>query len=198
MPAPRRNHASPIPQTTGYNTFYTNLGEIRNTGLEIALDGTPFSGKNFQWNVRAIFTRNINTVEELIPGLLRAQLGGFNWIEAGKPYGFLRGSFSARTDDGQLIINPTSGMPFADPNQDIVGNPNADFKTGLTNTFSFKGFTLNVLVDATIGGSFYSETINGMLGRGVTRDTENREKNAVISGVYGNATPVTGADGLNH
>ncbi|RZK46757.1 MAG: SusC/RagA family TonB-linked outer membrane protein, partial [Pedobacter sp.] len=101
-------------------------------------------------------------------------------------------------DDGQLLINPTSGMPFADPNDGMVGDPNADFKTGLTNTFSFKGFTLNVLVDATIGGDFYSESISGMLGRGVTRDTENREKNAVITGVYGNPTPVTGPDGLNH
>ncbi|RZK47142.1 MAG: SusC/RagA family TonB-linked outer membrane protein, partial [Pedobacter sp.] len=170
---------------------------IRNTGWEIALDLSPVATRNFQWDIRGIFTRNRNTVEELVQGLLRAQLGGYNWIEAGMPYGFLRGSFSARSEDGQLLINPTSGMPFLDPNQDMVGDPNADYKVGLTNTFSFKGFTLNVLVDATIGGDFYSETINGMLGRGVTRDTENREKNAVITGIYGNPAQVTGADGLN-
>jgi len=57
---------------------------------------------------------------------------------------------------------------------------------------------LHVLFDMTKGGDFYSETINGMLGRGVTRDTEIREMNRVITGIYGNSTPVVGADGLNH
>ncbi|RYF45021.1 MAG: TonB-dependent receptor, partial [Chitinophagaceae bacterium] len=191
-------YAVDLPQTSGYSSFYTNLGEVRNKGWEVALDISPIASQNFQWDIRGIFTRNINTVEKLVEGLTRAQLGGFNWIEAGKPYGYLRGSYSARSDDGQLLINPTSGMPFLDPNDGIVGDPNADFKFGITNTVSYKGFSLNVLVDATVGGDFYSETINGMLGRGVTRDTEIREKNNVISGVYGNPTPVPGADGLNH
>ena len=58
-----------------------------------------------------------------------------------------------------------------DPNDDMVGDPNADFKLGITNTLSYKGFQLSVLLDWTQGGDFYSETINGMLGRGVTSDT---------------------------
>ncbi len=89
-------------------------------------------------------------------------------------------------------------MPFVDPNDQMVGDPNADFKMGITNTVSYKGFVLNVLFDMTKGGQFYSETINTMLGRGVTRDTEDREKNAVITGIYGDPTQVTGPDGLNH
>lgn len=187
-----------LPQSTGYNGFFTNLGEIRNKGVEIALDVSPVRTRNFEWSVRGIFTKNRNTVEKLVEGLTRAQLGGFNWIEAGFPYGYLRGSFSARSDDGQLLINSTSGMPFLDPNPGMVGDPNADFKMGITNTVSFKGFQLQVLFDMTKGGDFYSETISSMLGRGVTRDTEDREKHRVITGIYGNPTPVTGPDGLNH
>jgi TonB-linked SusC/RagA family outer membrane protein len=187
-----------LPQTTGYSNFYTNLGEIRNTGWEIAVDVSPVVTSNFRWDIRGIYTKNDNTVEKLIEGLTRSQLGGYNWIEAGFPYGYLRGSKSARSEDGQLLINPTSGMPFVDPNDQMVGNPNADYKMGITNTLSYKGFTLNVLFDMTKGGNFYSETISSMLGRGVTRDTEDREKNAVITGIYGNPTQVTGADGLNH
>jgi TonB-linked SusC/RagA family outer membrane protein len=187
-----------LPQSTGYSSFFTNLGEIRNTGWELALDVTPVKTKGFQWDVRGIFTQNENTVEKLVEGLTRAQLGGFNWIEAGFPYGYLRGSFSARSDDGQLLINATSGMPFLDPNPGMVGDPNADFKLGITNSLSFLGLQLNVLWDMTKGGDFYSETISSMLGRGVTRDTERREHNNVITGIYGNPTPVVGADGLNH
>lgn len=191
-------YAIDLPQSTGYNSFYTNLGEVRNTGWEVALDVSPVKTRNFEWNVRGIFTKNKNTVISLVEGLLRAQLGGFNWIEPGKPYGYLRGSRSARSDDGQLLISTISGMPLLDPNQDMVGDPNADFKLGVTNTVSFKGFQLQVLFDMTQGGDFYSETIQGMLGRGVTKDTEIREMNRVITGIYGNPTAVTGADGLNH
>ena len=187
-----------LPVTTGYTSFYTNLGQIRNKGWEAALDVRPIAGKNFQWDVRAIFTKNENTVEELVEGITRAIVGGFNYVEAGFPYGYLRGGHSARTEDGTLLINPTSGMPFLDPNDDMVGDPNADFKLGITNTLSYKGFQLNVLWDWTQGGDFYSETISSMLGRGVTLDTKDRETSRVIEGVYGNPTPVLGADGRNH
>jgi TonB-linked SusC/RagA family outer membrane protein len=187
-----------LAQSTGFNQYYTNLGEIRNTGWEAALDVKPVRTRNLEWTVRGIFTKNKNTVEELAPGLLRQFLGGFNYAEPGKPYAYLRGSHSARSEDGQLLINPTSGMPFLDPNQDMVGDPNADYKLGITNTLAYKGFQLQVLFDMTKGGDFYSETISSMLGRGVTKDTEIREMNRVITGIYGNSTPVTGSDGLNH
>ena len=195
-------YAISLPQTTGYSNFYTNLGEVRNTGWEIALDVSPVVTSNFRWDIRGIYTKNKNTVEKLIEGLTRSQLNsqlsGYNWIEAGMPYGYLRGSHSARSEDGQLLISATSGMPYLDPNDGMVGDPNAKFKMGVTNMLSYKGFTLNVLFDMTKGGDFYSETITSMLGRGVTKDTENREKNAVITGIYGDPTPVVGADGLNH
>ena len=191
-------YAISLPQTTGYSSFYTNLGEVRNTGWEAALDLKIVDKTDFQWNVRTIFTRNINTVEKLVAGLTRDIIGGYNYIEAGFPYGYLRGSRSARTDDGRLIINPSNGAPFVDPNAQIVGDPNADYKIGITNKFSYKAFELTVLWDMTKGGDFYSETISSMLGRGVTMDTYNREQAAVVEGVYGSATPVPGADGLNH
>jgi TonB-linked SusC/RagA family outer membrane protein len=190
-------YAIGLPQTTGYSSFFTNLGEIRNTGWEVALDLKPVITKDFEWNIRTIFTRNVNTVEKLVDGLTRDQLN-VGWIEPGMPYGYLRGSFSARDADGNLLINTVSGMPMVDPNAGMVGDPNADYKMGITNTLSYKGFQLNILFDVTKGGDMYSETISGMLGRGVTKDTEDREKNRVITGVYSNATPVTGADGQLH
>ncbi len=78
-------YAITLPQTTGYSSFYTNLGEMRNTGWEIAVDVSPVVTSNLRWNIRGIYTKNENTVEELIEGLTRSQLGGFNWIEAGFP-----------------------------------------------------------------------------------------------------------------
>ncbi len=191
-------YAISLPVTTGYTSFFTNLGRIRNIGWEAALDLRPVAGKDFQWDIRGIFTRNRNTVEELVAGLTRDIVGGFNYIEPGFPYGYLRGGHNARTADGQLLINQTSGMPMNDPNEDMVGDPNADFKLGVTNTLSWKGFQLSVLWDMTKGGDFYSETITNMIGRGVTLDTKDRETSRVIEGVYANLTATLGADGKNH
>jgi hypothetical protein len=98
-----------------------------------------------------------------------------------------------------LLINTISGMPYLDPNEDMVGDPNADYKLGITNTFSYKGLQLSVLWDMTKGGDFYSETINSMLGRGVTLDTKDRETSRVIAGAFTEILhQVTGADGKNH
>ena len=39
---------------------------------KLALDVRPLAGKDFQWDVSGIFTKNKNTVEELVAGLTRA------------------------------------------------------------------------------------------------------------------------------
>jgi hypothetical protein len=70
--------------------------------------------------------------------------------------------------------------------EEIIGNPNPDFTLGLTNTVSWKGLTLSAVLDWKQGGDLYSETVNAMLGRGVLAFQGDRERGAVIPGVYGN------------
>lgn len=190
-------YAIDVPWTSGYSEFYTNLGEIRNTGWEAGLSVKPVMNDKLTWEVRGAFTKNVNTVEKLIDGLDRALLGWLNYIEPGYPYGYFRGSYSARSDDGQLLIDASTGWPFEETGTPkMIGNPNPDFKLGITNNLSYKGFDLSVLWDWTQGGDFFSENINSMLGRGVTRDTEDRETNVVVKGIYGNPVQVTGEDGI--
>jgi len=88
-----------------------------------------------------------------------------------------------------LINSATGGMIIA-PEEGYIGNPNPDYKLGITNTFTYKGFQLSVLFDMTKGGDLYSETINSLLGRGVTLDTKNRLTTFILPGVYGD--PNTG------
>lgn len=194
-------YAVDMPTTTGYNSFYTNIGEIRNTGWEIGASIKPIMTNNLTWQVSGAYTRNVNTVESLIPGLARINFSGYTsaggYLEPGMPFNYFRGSALARTDDGQLLIDPNSGWPLVDPNYKYLGNPNPTYKLGITNEISYKGFSISALFDMTVGGQFYSESINSMLGRGVTMDTRDREVSRVISGVYGNTTPVVGADGVS-
>ncbi|MEO6550554.1 MAG: SusC/RagA family TonB-linked outer membrane protein [Ferruginibacter sp.] len=193
--------AATVASSTGYNTFYTNFGGISNKGVEIELTVRPVTTKNFSWEIRGVFTKNKSIVTSLQEGITHLGLGGgFSDIttgfEVGKPFGFLYGTQSLRDSaTGQLLINPLDGTMIEDPTNRMIGDPNPDYKMGITNNFRYKGFVLSALFDMTKGGSLYSVTNSSMLGRGVTMDTEDRETGWVIPGIY--ADPVTGKALLN-
>lgn len=188
-------YAISVPTTSGYGTFYTNVGEIRNTGWEIGLTLKPIVNNDFVWAIRGVFTRNVNTVQKLVEGVDRANIGNRLWIEPGFPYGYIRGDKSARDDEGNLIIDGSTGFAYKDPNQMMIGNPTPRYKMGITNSVNYKGLSVNILWDMTKGGHLFSESVVNMLGRGVTKDTEDREYNAVIKGVLGSGQQVIGPDG---
>jgi TonB-linked SusC/RagA family outer membrane protein len=178
------------PPSSGYTSKVTNFGGISNKGVEIDLVVRPIRTKNFNWDVHGIFTKNKNTVTELTGGVDRIPLApvitGINpYLEAGLPFGYLRGTKSARDADGNLLIDPTTGWIITLDDEQMVGDPNPDFKLGVTNNFSYKGISLSILWDMTKGGDMYSVTVNSLLGRGVTKDTRDRETSWVIPGVYG-------------
>jgi TonB-linked SusC/RagA family outer membrane protein len=194
-----------VPQTSGFNQFLTNIGEVSNRGIELGLNVTPISLNNgFNWNMYGTFTLNRNKIESLIEGtdeiVLRNTFAGSAQAvhQVGQPYGLIKGSKAVRDTNGNLLINPADGTLITDPNPKVIGNPNPDFIVGLTNTFSWKGFALSSVFDWKQGGSLYSVTTQQMMSRGVTRDTENREVPLIIPGVYGNPNsllPILGSDG---
>lgn len=178
------------PASSGYQELYTNFGEISNKGVEIDLTVRPVKTSSFTWDIRGVLTKNKNTVESLREGVDRIQLRGVltgigPYLEAGKPFGYLRGTKSARDEAGNLLINPATGGMIQALDEDIVGDPNPDFKLGITNSFSYKGVFLSALFDYTKGGDIYSVTLSSLLGRGVTADTKDRETSWIIPGIYG-------------
>ncbi len=181
-----------IPYSSGYQSYYTNFGKIENKGFEIDLNAKVIQTENFTWTNHFTFTKNKNTVLELVEGVDRIQLSGVltdisPYLEKGKPFGYLRGTVNYRDDEGNLLIDPKTGLLIPDPTQTMVGDPNPDFKMGWNTTFTYKNFFVTGQFDWTQGGDFYSVTINSLLGRGVTKDTEDREHTWVIPGYYGDA-----------
>ena len=186
-----------LPAASGFSNLLTNFGVLDNEGVEVGLSLDPLrSEKGFNWNIYATFTRNRNIVRELSPGLEEIEIQGLFGgsvtpvLRPGLPYGVIRGTVSQRDEEGNLLIDPSNGQLITALQEDIVGDPNPDFLLGLTNTFSFKGLSLNVVLDYRKGGDLYSGTVNQMLGRGVLKDTEKREMNYVIPGFLGD--PNTG------
>lgn len=194
-----------FPAVSGYTQYLTNFGTITNKGVEVTVGVTPVSLKNgFNWTINANFTHNKNVVKSLAAGVDEVVIrnlfaGGITPVlRPGQEYGIMRGTVNDRDDEGNLLIDPTNGQMIRAAQPAIVGNPNPDFIAGLTNTFTYKGITLSALFTWRQGGDIYSTTINNQLGRGVTKDTEDREMNWVIPGVIGDVNthqPILTAEG---
>jgi len=177
--------------SSGFTTQILNLGEATNKGIELALSASPIrTNGGVNWDISAVFTRNRNKINDL-GGYSQFVYGGANGTSSvhvvGQPYGLIYGTAYARSDAGEILIDPNTGKPLTSGSLKAIGNPNPDFTLGLTNTVSFKNFSLGVLFDWRKGGDLYSNTVGQMLSRGVTKDTENREIVIVSPGVLGNA-----------
>lgn len=172
------------PPSTGYVNRIINLGQTSNKGVELMLSGTPFrSASGFNWDINANFTHNVNMVDDL--GEYAQLVYGNNVHIAGQPYGQIYRARYARDDEGNILVNPQTGKPISSGVSGPVGNPNPRFFAGLSNTFAFKGVTLDVLFDWKEGGAIYSSNIGEAMARGVTRDTEDRELLYIGPGVLG-------------
>lgn len=205
-----------LPATSGFDTEWVNIGELQNRGWEIGLDLYPVrTSGGFTWNIYSAFTKikteviDAGPAGEIFVGGPLTTLGTLH--RTGLPYGQIYGSVNARDDEGNLLINKNTGLPFALPTNDVIGDPNPDFLLGITNTFTYKGFTLRALIDWRQGGDIYSATAASLLLRGQLKISEDREGLRVVPGVYGspqtfepvldengdkivNTTPVTAFD----
>jgi hypothetical protein len=119
-------------------------------------------------------------------------------IIVGEPYGVFYGNVSQRDEEGNVLIDPSTGLMIDALEQEVYGDPNPDYIMGISNNLSYKGVSLSFLFDYKKGGDIFSNSVVSMLGRGVTKDTEDREKTVILPGVYGDANtrqPILDAQG---
>jgi TonB-linked SusC/RagA family outer membrane protein len=181
-----------LPYSAGMGSYYTNFGELQNTGIELGLNLTPISMDNsLRWDIFVVYTKNKSEVISLTDNVERIQLSTgsasspFPTLEPGQPYGILRGTVALRDSEGNYLINPNNGTLIEDPELKKIGDPNPDFRSSITNNFSFKGISLGIIFDLSVGGDIYAGTIESLMGRGVTMDTEDRYGTRIIPGYYG-------------
>ncbi|MBX2925232.1 MAG: SusC/RagA family TonB-linked outer membrane protein [Chitinophagaceae bacterium] len=175
----------PAAPETGVNSILVNAGNIQNTGIEVALNLTPFSGKNFSWNSTITYSRNRNKIIELYGNTeyyaLEAESGGGNdqipFAKVGGTYGVIRTkihslAYQAYDNTGKPVDHPNNGLPVLSWRGDArtafparnnewqdVGDINPDFRGGWNNTLRYKSFSLDFLLDAKIGGDMVMSTL---------------------------------------
>jgi TonB-linked SusC/RagA family outer membrane protein len=153
--------AADVSQSTGFSSKLLNAGKINNKGIEAQLGITPIK-KQFTWDIDFNFAANRSRVieldaEKLLTNYIVATNSAQVIATVGQPYGSLFGTAFLRDGNGNIIVNAT-GAPTTNPTKQVLGKYTPDWIGGVYNTFTFKGISLGVLVDASIGGSIYNGT----------------------------------------
>jgi TonB-linked SusC/RagA family outer membrane protein len=182
---------------TGFVLFNLNGAETKNEGIEITLRGTPLQRSSMSWDVMANFDASHGRTVSL-PNALPESYVSDTWLygnvrngtQPGLSTMSLTGQFYLRATDGpakgQLLIDPTSGLPLRQPNGVFVDagyDRQPDFQIGLTNNFRYKRFGLSFLFDFRRGGDVFNATEHFLTTRGLAPSTLDRNTPRVVAGV---------------
>lgn len=174
-----------IPYTSGFSTMLQNIGSLENRGWEFSIESENIQTKNFSWRTSFNISFNKNKVLELggeqykeLPesdGGLKT--GSTRRLIVGEPIGIFYGykfdgifQNEQETAQQSTSISPIGiGLPrYKDLNGDgkvdatndrtILGDSNPDFYGGLTNTFQYKRFELNLFFQYSYGNEIFNMT----------------------------------------
>ena len=148
--------------TSGYTYRLINAGEIDNKGIEITLNTRPIQTKDFSWDLNLNFSKNSNKVVRLVDGMDMFELEKATWLDVqvaakvGENFGSIVGPDFKRNAAGQVLIDPSTGLPEYDKSNHVLGNASWDWTGGVTTTLSYKNLSLNAIFDVKVGADLYS------------------------------------------
>ena len=179
--------------STGATNTTVNAAELVNRGIEAALNFTPVRSQDFQWDFTLNFTRNRSNVEEIFPGVDQVSIAGYtnlgNFAIVGEQYGIMQGLPYVRDEAGQLVVNSVGEYQEAG-NLGIIGDPNPNYTANWINNITWKGLRFSFQWQYQDGGDIFSSTIQAMMARGNTVDTDvDRFQPIILPGVKADGTP---------
>lgn len=163
------------PPSSGFSTIFSNAAEITNKGIEADAYYNVIRRDDINWRIFTNFTSNENTVESL-PGVSRYILNGFtstsSAVVEGAPFAALYGGAWLRDEAGDFILNEF-GFPTNAPTQQVIGDPNPDWRGGLGTEFSYKGLSASVLFETAQGQDMWNGTLGVLRYFGIDPYTAN-------------------------
>lgn len=160
-----------LPSATGFSTVLTNIGKIRNNGIELMVTGIPVKTRDFEWTLSAAFSSNRNRIKSLlgkdedgdgkeddiissnlfigesIGTIYGYQIDGMWQLDDEIPAGWYPGTYKLHDfGDGEEYE-----ITAAD-DRIILGHKEPAFRMGITNTLKYKNVTLSFLINIINGG----------------------------------------------
>jgi TonB-linked SusC/RagA family outer membrane protein len=167
---------NPLPSSQGYQFQWANVGEISNTGAEMAINAAAIKTKDITWN----FNFNISSNKNKLVALSDKQGVNEMVISRGEPTQILKvgGSAFDWYMPKWLGVDPDNGKPLwediiydadgkeidrvatsvytdAAADYQVTGSPFPDFSGGFGTFVSYKGFSLNAAFSFSHGNKIY-------------------------------------------
>jgi TonB-linked SusC/RagA family outer membrane protein len=163
----------PLPKATGFDFITSNIGEVRNKGIEVGIQSNNLTGKlkwtsNFSFYTLQNEVISVGALSEIVSGAA----GASAIVRPGDPlFAYYGLELEGIWQEGEDITN--SAQPSAQPgypkwkdqngdkiingdDRTILGDPYPDYTFGIGNTFSYKGFNLNFFIEGQQGVELFN------------------------------------------
>jgi hypothetical protein len=164
-----------VPASSGYSNQWKNAATIGNKGFEVDMNVNLMTSKDFTWNLYGNLGMNKNIVESL-SGAASVFLDGFTGTSSRAVVGEAMGSFWGgkfmRDEAGKYVLD-ANGFPQQAVSEGIIGNPNPKYRGSIGMNATYKGLTMNVLVETSQGNQMWAGTYAVLNNFGITPETAN-------------------------
>jgi TonB-linked SusC/RagA family outer membrane protein len=155
----------PIPATSGYTTFFSNVGNVVNRGFELgvtSINFAPSSPDGFRWETSLNVSTNHNEVTELYANQPFGDDANFrpnSRVTVGQPLGefYVLHFTGVDPQTGDAIYEDVDGDgSITSADRMNAGSPQPKYWGGLGNTLSWKGFDLYGFLEFSQGAKVFN------------------------------------------
>ncbi|MEZ3442216.1 MAG: TonB-dependent receptor [Alistipes sp.] len=173
--------AFPVAPSMGYSSYYANIGDMRNSGIELNLNAVLLNRKNVQWNFGLNLTHYKNKILKLpeerktaktIEGYEGFASGSYFFTEGESLHTFYIPKYAGvKPDTGESMwytTNPETGAietttAYQQATYYTSGNAIADLYGGFNTSIAFFGVDVSASFTYQIGGLAYDSGYAGSM-----------------------------------
>ena len=188
-----------LPTSSSFASVILNAGRVDNMGVELSASWTQEFASGFNWRTYMTYSHNKNIIREVLtewydsetdtvlslPSFEKGGMGGVKTIlkEGGSMSDIYVTSLNV-DEHGAIYIHPMDQTISTDYKYIYAGDTAPKHLLSWGNEFSYKGFNLNFLFNARIGGVAVSKTQAVMDFYGISQDTADARDNggALVNG----------------
>ena len=169
-----------VSRTTGDTKVYRNVGEMRNRGFDLSLTTKNIVSEKedgFKWTTELNLAHNTNVLLKLYNGIQK-NFGTYSYIEGyDVSTMFLVRWAGVDPADGSPMWYDKDGnitKQYTTDNRVAGDNSHSDVTGGMTNTLSYKGFSLRFLLNYQFGGYAFTSFGRDMFSDGLYSSSQNQ------------------------
>ena len=178
----------PLPPSFGFSSYYANVGDMRNQGIEMEFNGTPIRTNDLTWDLRFNMTYYKNKITYLpeqrktmkTPDGTEGYASGSYFYGEGIPmYTFYMQKYagvdengvsqfykevSSTDENGEKVTTIEKTTNYSDATNYLCGTALPKVYGGFGTSLNYKGLDFSIDFVYQLGGQVYDSSYAGMMG----------------------------------